>query len=292
MTSAAMSEPQPPQEPPGEVPPPRLIGGRNLGSAIASGLLLAGVFLGTLFWHPLAFTFVIAAFVLAAAVEVGVVLRRAGIPVAVPPLLVGGAVIIFGTYRSSHAGQAVGVFVLFLATVVWLMADPHRKDVVRTLTLTVLVGVWTGFLGSFGVLLITRPAEAPLVTLGVIGAAIFGDIGGYAFGVRFGRRRIAPSISPKKSLEGLLGGLAVASLLAAIVLPLGGELFSPLSAVVLAVACVLAGTLGDLTESMIKRDLGLKDLGVMLPGHGGVMDRVDGILMALPVGFFVVELLV
>jgi phosphatidate cytidylyltransferase len=160
------------------------------------------------------------------------------------------------------------------------------------LTLTVLVGVWTGFLASFGVLLITRPSEAPLVTLGVIGAAIFGDIGGYAFGVRFGKRRIAPSISPKKSVEGLLGGLFVSSLLAAIILPAAGDLFTPVTAIVLAVACVLAGLLGDLTESMIKRDLGVKDLGAMIPGHGGLLDRVDGILMAMPVGFFVVEVLV
>jgi phosphatidate cytidylyltransferase len=270
----------------------RLVGGRNLGTAIVSGVLLAALFLGTLFWHPLAFTLVIAGFVMVAGIEVGAVLRREGIPIAVPPLLVGGAVTVLGAYRSGHAGQAVGVFVIFLATVVWLLADPHRKDVVRTLTMTVLVGVWTGFLASFGVLLITRPSEASIVTLGVIGAAIFGDIGGYAFGVRFGRRRIAPSISPKKSLEGLLGGLVVSSLLAAIILPAAGDLFSPASAVVLAVACVLAGLLGDLTESMIKRDLGVKDLGAILPGHGGVLDRVDGILMALPVGFFVVELLV
>lgn len=273
-------------------PTPRLVGGRNLASAIVSGVLLAALFLGSLFWHPLAFTLVIAGFVLVAGVEVGAVLRREGIPIAVPPLLVGGAVTVLGAYRSGHAGQAVGVFVLFLATVVWLLADPHRKDTVRTLTMTVLVGVWTAYLASFGVLLITRPSEPAIVTLGVIGAAIFADIGGYAFGVRFGRRRIAPSISPKKSLEGLLGGLAVASLLAAIILPAAGDLFSPVTAIVLAVACVLAGLLGDLTESMIKRDLGVKDLGALLPGHGGVLDRVDGILMALPVGFFVVELLV
>ena len=273
-------------------PQPRLIGGRNLSSAIISGVLLAALFLGTLFWHPFAFTLVIAGFVLVAGIEVGAVLRREGIPIAVPPLLVGGAVTVLGAYRSGHAGQAVGVFVLFLATVVWLLADPHRKDVVRTLTMTVLVGVWTAFLASFGVLLITRPSEPAIVTLGVIGAAIFGDIGGYAFGVRFGKRRIAPSISPKKSWEGLVGGLVVSSLLAAIILPAAGDLFSPGTAIVLAVACVLAGLLGDLTESMIKRDLGVKDLGALLPGHGGLLDRVDGILMALPVGFFVVELLV
>lgn len=286
------AEPSTTPDDPAAPPKGRLIGGRNLGAAIASGVLLAALFLGTLFWHPFAFTLVIAMFVLAAGVEVGAVLRREAIPIAVPPLLVGGAVTVFGAYRSGHAGQAVGVFVLFLATVVWLMADPHRKDVVRTLTLTVLVGIWTGFLASFGVLLITRPSEAAIVTLGVIGAAIFGDIGGYAFGVRFGKRRIAPSISPKKSLEGLLGGLVVSSLLAAIVLPAVGDLFSPWTAIVLAVSCVLAGLLGDLAESMIKRDLGVKDLGALIPGHGGLMDRVDGILMALPVGFFVVELLV
>jgi phosphatidate cytidylyltransferase len=198
---------------------------------------------------------------------------------------------VFGAYRSVHAGQAVGVLVLFLGTIAWLLADARRHDVVRTLATTLLLGLWTGFLGSFAVLLVNRPEDGAIAVLAVIGSAVFGDIGGYATGVMLGRHKIAPHISPNKTVEGLVGGVVVTAVLAAVVLPLVGDLFDVTSAVAVAVVCVLAGFVGDLTESMIKRDLGVKDLGRVIPGHGGILDRVDGILLALPVGFYVVSLL-
>lgn len=268
---------------------PREVGGRDLPIAIAVGVALAAVFLGSIFWHPLAFTIVVAAFVVIASIEAAAELRRRiGMSTGVPAMVLGGVVTVFGAYRSQHAGQAAGVLVLFVGAILWLLADPDRRDVVANLTMTVLLGIWLGFLGSFGVLLVNRPEDGVVAVLGVIGAAIFGDIGGYAVGVAVGRTKIAPSVSPNKSLEGLLGGIVVASLLAAVVLPRFGDLFTPLTAVVVAVVSVLAGFLGDLAESMVKRDLGVKDLGNVLPGHGGILDRVDGILMAMPVGFFAI----
>ncbi len=265
--------------------------GRNLPIAIAVGVVLGAVLIGSLFWHPMAFTLVIAVFVVLANVEAGAELRAMGITVSVPPLLLGGMAIVLGAYRSGHAGQAVGILVLFLGTVAWLLADPHRTDVVRNLTLTLMLGLWTAYLASFGVLLIGRESDGPVAVLAVAGAAVFGDIGGYAVGVRFGRRKIAPRVSPNKSVEGLIGGLVVASVLAALVLPQIGDLFTVPTAIAIAVVSVLAGFLGDLTESMIKRDLGIKDFGRVLPGHGGVLDRVDGLLVALPIGFFAITLL-
>lgn len=269
----------------------REVGGRDLPVAIVVGVVLAGVFLGSLFWHPLAFTVVVAVFVVIASIESAAELRRAGIHTGVPAMVLGGLVTVLGAYRSQHAGQAAGVLVLFLGAILWLLADPERRDVVRNLTMTVLLGVWTGFLGSFGVLLVSRPEDGPVAVLAVIGAAIFGDIGGYAVGVRFGRTKVAPSVSPNKTVEGLVGGIVVSAVLAAVVLPLVGDLFTPATAVVVAVVCVLAGFVGDLAESMVKRDLGIKDFGDLLPGHGGVLDRVDGILMAMPVGFFAIAVL-
>lgn len=288
-----------------EVPPPqagasqddgsavsrRVVGGRDLPVAIVVGLVLAALFLGSIFWDPLAFTVVVALFVSAAAIESAAELRRIGVPTAVPAVLLGGLVTVFGAYRSQHAGQAAGVLVLFLGGLVWLLADPDRRDVVLTLGMTLLLGIWTGFLGSFGVLLVNRPDDGAIAVLAVIGAAIFGDIGGYAVGVRFGRHKIAPSVSPNKSWEGLVGGLVLASVLAALVLPRFGDLFTPATAAGVAVVCVLAGFVGDLAESMVKRDLGIKDLGSILPGHGGILDRVDAILLAMPVGFFAIAML-
>lgn len=269
----------------------REVGGRDLPIAIGVGVVLAAVFLGTIFWSAFAFTVVIAVFVVIATVESAAELRRVGIQTAVPAMLLGGLVMVFAAYRSMHAGQAAGMLALFGGAIVWLLADPDRTDVVRNLSMTLLMGTWIGFLASFGVLLVHRPEDGPVAVLGVIGAAIFGDIGGYAVGVRFGRTKIAPSISPNKSWEGLAGGVVVSSVLAAVVLPATGDLFTPVTAVVLAVVCVLAGFVGDLAESMVKRDLGVKDFGDLLPGHGGVLDRVDGILVAMPVGFFTIALL-
>lgn len=266
-------------------------GGRNLPIAIAVGLVLGVVLIGSLFWDPIAFTLVVAVFVVLANIEAAAELRSMGVTVSVPPLLLGGMAIVFGAYRSGHAGQAVGILVLFLGTIAWLLADPHRTDVVRNLTLTLMLGVWTAYLASFGVLLIGRETDGPVAVLAVAGAAVFGDIGGYAVGVRFGQHKIAPQVSPNKTVEGLVGGLVVASVLAAVILPRIGDLFTVTTAIAIALVSVLAGFLGDLTESMIKRDLGVKDFGRFLPGHGGVLDRVDGLLVALPIGFFAITLL-
>lgn len=269
----------------------RDVGGRNLPVAIAVGVLLAGAFIGSVYLHPAAFSLLIGVLVVLGCVEAGRVLRSVGMQLEVPVLLVASAVMLVGAYQARHTGQAVGVVVLFVGALLWQLSDPDRRDVVRTLAATVMFGLWMGLLGSYGILLITRPEAAPAATLGVIGAAIFSDIGGYAFGVAFGRRPIAPSVSPNKTWEGFVGGLLVATVLAMVALPLLSDRFSLLDAAILALVCGSAAFLGDLGESMIKRDLGVKDLGDLLPGHGGVLDRVDGILIAMPVGYYTVELL-
>jgi phosphatidate cytidylyltransferase len=269
----------------------RDVGGRNLPVAIAVGVVLAASLIGTVYWHPVAFSVLIGVLVVLGCIETGRVLRPVGVQLAVPVLLVASAVMLVGAYQARHTGQAVGVVVLFVGGLLWQLSDPDRRDVVRTLAATAMFGLWMGFLGSYGILLITRPEAAPAATLGVIGAAVFADIGGYAFGVAFGRRPIAPSVSPNKTWEGFVGGLVVATVLAMVALPLLSDRFSLLDAAVLALVCGSAAFVGDLGESMIKRDLGVKDLGDLLPGHGGVLDRVDGILLAMPVGYYTVELL-
>jgi phosphatidate cytidylyltransferase len=269
--------------------PPRSAG-RHLPTAIAVGVVLAALLLGSIFHSPLAFTIVIAGFVVLASFEASAELRRIGVPVSVPAVVLGGIVTVFGAYHAGHAGQVTGMLVLFAGTVVWLLADPQRRHVVPNLGASLLLGTWTGLLGSFGVLLALVPADGVVAVLAVVGATVVGDIGGYAVGVTLGRTRIAPSVSPNKTVEGLIGGVVLAGGLAAIILPLAGDLFTPITAAIVAVVSVLAGFLGDLTESMIKRDVGIKDFGSLLPGHGGILDRVDGILLAMPVGFYAIAL--
>lgn len=266
-------------------------GGRNLPIAVASGVLLAGVMLASMFWHPLAFSVLVAVLCLIAVVEVGQVMRGRGVPLAVPVLLVSTVVLLFGAYRGGANGQVIGVLTLFLGAIVWELADGERRDVVRSLAATLLIGLWVPFLATYGVLLINHPVDGAVATLAVLGGAIFTDIGGYFVGTRFGRHKIAPSISPAKSWEGLIGGLVLSGALGALVLPNIGDLFDLPTAIALPVLAGLAAFLGDLTESMVKRDLGVKDLGAIIPGHGGVLDRVDGILLAMPVGYYVLEVM-
>lgn len=265
--------------------------GRNLPLAIASGVLLAGVFIGSVFWHPLAFTAVVGLLALLAIFETAATFRGHGQPVAIPTLLLATAVMLVGAYTSGPAGQALGVAVLAGAAVVAELADRHRRHVLRRLGSTFVLGLWIGLFASYGVLLVNRDEGGALATLAVVGAATVSDVGAYAFGSWLGRHKIAPSVSPAKTWEGLIGGLATAGVLAVVALPLLGDFFaSRLDALLVAVIAGLAGFFGDLMESMVKRDLGVKDMGALLPGHGGILDRVDGILVALPVGYYAVEL--
>ena len=267
-----------------------IVGGRNLPVAIGVGLALAGLFLGSLFWHPAAFSAVVAVLCVTAYIESDQVLREVGLRLETPVLIVASLIMFFGAFEAGHAGQAVGVGVLFLGGVLWQLTDTSRTDVARRLSMTLLFGLWVGFLASFGVLLVNRP-DGVVAVLAVIGAVVLTDIGGFGFGVGLGRHKISPNVSPNKTWEGLIGGLAVAVAGAVLVLPRLGDTFDMTSAAVLAVTCGVAGFLGDLTESMLKRDLDVKDLGRVLPGHGGILDRVDGIVFALPVGYYAVELL-
>lgn len=267
----------------------REVGGRDLPTSIAVGLGLAGAFLGSLFWHPAAFAVVITVLIVAAVWEAAAELKTVGVVVRAWPLALASVVTVWGAYHDGSRGQAYGIALVFAVAVGSQLADHDRTDVLRRMAITVFLGVWTGFLASFAVLL-RLSDDGTVAALGVIGAAIFTDIGGFAFGVKFGRTKITPRISPNKSLEGLIGGLLLSVALAALVLPRLGDLFDVPTAIAMAVLAGVGGFIGDLVESMIKRDVGIKDFGRLIPGHGGVLDRVDGILVALPLGFYAIEL--
>ncbi len=267
-----------------------VVGGRNLPVAIAVGLLLAGAFLGSLAWHPLAFTTVVAVLAVVAVIEIGRVLDGIGRRVDVPVLVGAALAMLYGAYFGGSAGLLAGVVALLLVAVLRVLGDPRREQVADRLGLTVLFGLWVGLLAAFAPLLVDRPS-GPVVVLAVVGGAILADIGGYAFGVTLGRHKLAPVLSPNKTWEGLAGAIVLPVVLAALVLPRIDGVFTPMNAALLAGLASLAAMAGDLAESMLKRDLEVKDLGDVLPGHGGILDRVDGILFALPVGTMAAELL-
>ncbi len=257
--------------------------GRDLVAATTVGAgLLALLALG-LILPPVALTVLVGALVVAAHVELGQVLGGLDRPVHTDVLVVTAPAVLVGAQVAGPRGQAVGLTVLVALALLRPLVDRGRRDVLGTVSRTVLLGAWVGGLASYAMLL--RALDNPVVMLVVVlGAAAASDTGAYLVGSRLGRRRLAPQVSPNKTLEGLVGGLVAAALLAGAVLPLDGT-SSPLRGAAIGLAVGFAAFVGDLVASMMKRDLGVKDLGRLLPGHGGVLDRVDGLLLALPVGY-------
>jgi phosphatidate cytidylyltransferase len=182
----------------------------------------------------------------------------------------------------------LGLTITVLAVLVWRLADGpggYLRDVVAA----TLVAVYVPFLAGFAVLL-ARPEDGASRVLATLVAVVLSDTGGYVAGVFFGRHPMAPTVSPKKSWEGAVGSLAAAGAGGALVLVFGfGRPWW--DGVIYGVAVSLASILGDLAESLLKRDLGVKDMSQLLPGHGGIMDRLDSILFALPTSYLLLTLL-
>jgi phosphatidate cytidylyltransferase len=262
--------------------------GRNLPAAIAVGLSLGLVLVASLFiWKPA----VLGVIVLAASVGIWETVRALKTTGANPPLipLLGGGVLITGlAWYEGPDALILGLVATILAAIVWRLADgpaAFRRD----LTASILVAVYVPFLLGFGVLLV-EPEDGKWRVLAAVLAVVLSDTGGYAAGVFFGKHRMAPKISPKKSWEGFGGSILAAAIGSSVFLYFAldvpfywGLLFGAGISVV--------AVLGDLAESMLKRDLGIKDMSNLLPGHGGLMDRLDSILFAVPTAYLLLALI-
>lgn len=263
--------------------------GRNLWAALGVGVVLGAVVLASLFVQKVAFVALVAVAVILAVWELSEALAARGIRVPRTPVIFGSVAILVGAYSGGAQAQLVTLALTALAVLVWRLGD-SREGYVRDVTAGIFTAHYVPFLAGFAILLL-RPDDGPLRVLVFILVTVSSDLGGYVFGVLFGRHPMAPAISPKKSWEGF-GGSVVLCLLAgglAVPLLLGGPWWSGL---VLGGATVFSATLGDLVESMIKRDLGIKDMSGLLPGHGGLMDRLDSLLPTAPVAWLVLALLV
>ncbi len=255
--------------------------GRNLPVAIAVGIALATLFLGTLFLHPVAFLVFIAAMVILGLLELDRAFRSKELCPATPVALAAGLVLIFGTYAAGPSGQSAGLALLVVGAAAWPLLRRGVQRPLRSMGVTCLMVLWVPFLASYIGLLLARP-QGEWFVMATVALTVSSDIGAFAFGSRYGRHKLAPSISPAKSWEGFAGGLGTALLLAVLVTA-NVPGFTLATALALAVGVCVAATVGDLAESMVKRDLGVKDLGGLLPGHGGIMERADAVIFALPV---------
>lgn len=284
--------------------------GRNLPMAIASGLVMAVLFFGTLFLSSFAFVAFIAVLATIGLFELDAALRTRGLRPATPVAAATGLVMLFGALSDGAAAQSLGLVLLVLGALAWALLDPgSRRDraaapaapaapaaraapaasgaqgVVGNVGATCLMALWVPFLASFSGLLLLRE-DGPWYVMAAVALAVTNDIGAFAFGNRFGRHKLAPGISPGKTWEGFAGGVLTVLVLAALVTARVPGFDLP-TALLVGLGVAVAGTLGDLAESLVKRDLGVKDLGRLIPGHGGIMDRVDAIVFALPTAHLV-----
>lgn len=256
--------------------------GRDLRAAIGVGVGLGAVILASLFLVKDVFVAVIVAAVVVGLWELTTRLsERRAIRAPLSPLAAGGAVMVVAGYaRGAEAAWTV-MALTCLAVLLWRMTQsPHNylKDV----TAGVFAVFYVPFLATF-VALMLAAEDGSLRVFTFLLLTVVSDTGAYAVGWRYGKRKLAPRISPGKTREGLLGAIGFAMAAGALCMQFlidGGAWWQGL---ILGLAVAVSATLGDLGESMIKRDLGIKDMGNLLPGHGGIMDRLDSLLPTAPV---------
>ena len=273
------SAPEPPQPPP---PPAKKSAGRNLRAAIGVGVGLGVVITASLFIVKAVFVGVVVA-----AAGVGLweltsrLAERKGIRAPLIPLLVGGTAMLIAGYLRGADGAWVAMALTALAVLVWRMTEPP-ENYLRDVTAGVFAAFYVPFLATFVVMMLAAD-DGPRRVLVFLLLTVISDTGAYAVGWRFGRHKLAPRISPGKTREGLLGAISFAMIAGALLMQYVIDDGRWWQGLILGLAAATSATLGDLGESMIKRDLGIKDMGTLLPGHGGIMDRLDSLLPTAPV---------
>ncbi len=256
--------------------------GRNLPAAIGVGVALGALVIATLVIRKEAFLVVITVAAGIGVWELTEGVRQGRVHPPRIPALLGAIGMVPAAYFGGAQALAVGFALTCIGILVWRAVD-GLDDAVRDIAGGVFVTAYVPLLAGFAALLLVEPDGVQRVFVFLI-VTISSDVGGYVVGVLAGRHPLAPSVSPKKSWEGLAGSAAccVVGGIACVVLLLSGPWWA---GAVLGLAVVVAATVGDLSESTIKRDLGIKDMGSLLPGHGGLMDRLDSLLIAAPVAW-------
>jgi phosphatidate cytidylyltransferase len=264
--------------------------GRDLRAAVGVGLLLAGLVVGTLIISAPAFLAVVVVAVSYGAWELRRAIATRGMVVPIVPLLLGAVGMLVSAYLRGAEALVVTFGLTIVGLLVWRVAD-GLSGAARDLSASALVAFYPVFLGGFASMMLAAPDDGRQRIVVFILVTVFSDIGGYAVGVVFGKHPMAPSLSPKKSWEGFAGSVGTCAAVGAIAMPLvlGGQWWQ---GALLGVAAASGATLGDLIESSIKRDLGIKDMGSLLPGHGGLMDRLDSLVIVAPVAWALLLLFV
>lgn len=278
-----------------EQAPKKAKGGRDLPAAIAVGVGLFAALAVGLIWAPWFFAILVATALGLGTIEVHRALLRKSMRSEIVPIVIGTVVSTLGSYAAVVAridlDPTTLVIICLTATMIVALALRLRRGpegFVGDVAASALLIAYIPLLGASVPLLLVA-SDGTMRILTIVACVVASDTGAFAVGVLVGRHKMAPTISPNKTWEGFAGGIvfsvAVGVLAAIYLLQIHWAI-----GLLLGVLLSLAGTVGDLVESLIKRDVGLKDMSNFLPGHGGVMDRLDSMLVAVPVGWMILHL--
>jgi len=258
--------------------------GRDLPTALVTAGVIVVVAVACLLIGRTATAYFAAAIVAVASVELYASLQTQGYRPAAIIGILGSVALVIAAYEQGEAAYPLIAVLVVGFTLFWYLAEVVRGEPTVNVAMTLLGFGYIGIFGGFAGLVLTHPDGIGLI-LGMAICAVGYDVAGYFVGSAIGRTPLAPRISPNKTVEGLVAGMAASVLLGLVIV---GQIapWDIGSGLALGVAVAIAAPLGDLCESMIKRDLGVKDLGTLLPGHGGVVDRFDAILFCLPVVYY------
>jgi phosphatidate cytidylyltransferase len=270
--------------------------GRSLSKSVAVGLLLAAIFLASILIYKELFIVLLSIATAIGAWELSTALREKNWYVPRVPAVVGSVLIMPATYFGGASIQWLASLAIVAALILWRTVHllfERRKANFQTLQRTIrdfgaaaFLVIYLPLTLSFGVLLLSREDGHWWVLAFVTTVALI-DSAGYLFGRIFGKNKLAPGVSPKKTWEGLAASIVVGTISAVsfTVFLFGGAWWV---GIIFAAALILSAVFGDLAESLIKRDLGIKDMSSLLPGHGGMMDRLDSLLPSSLMTYLVV----
>ena len=273
-------------------------GGRSLSKSVAVGLFLGGIFLLSVLIYKELFVLLAAAAAGAGAWELSSALRLKGWYVPRVPAVVGSVLIMPATYYGGAELQWLGALVIVAALILWRTVHllwERREAPMQALTHTLrdyaaaaFLVIYLPLMTSFTMLLLRREDGAKWVIAFVATVALI-DTAGYLVGRKLGRHKLAPGVSPKKTWEGLVASISAGTISAVsfTIIFFGLDWWVGL---ILAAVLLLSAVFGDLAESLIKRDLGVKDMSSLLPGHGGIMDRLDSILPSALITFLFAQI--
>jgi phosphatidate cytidylyltransferase len=260
--------------------------GRNLPAAIGVGVGLGALIVASLFVYRPSFAVIVGIAVVYGCYELSRALAASSVRVSVVPVVVGGVAMLAAAWLRGPDGLVVALLVTFVAVFVWRLGD-GADGYLRDVRASAFVLLYLPTLAAFAVLLV-HPDDGAARILAFVVTVVCSDTGGYATGVLFGRHPLAPIVSRAKTWEGFAGSLAFCSA--------SGVLFFSYTfhqqwwqGLAFGVALCVTATVGDLGESMLKRDLGVKDMGRLLPGHGGLMDRLDSLLPCAAVAYLLLS---